>query len=388
MSTQWVDAARRVARALAADAVEREAKGGEPLAEVGLLRAHGLLPLLVPADQGGHGADWATAHRVLAEVAAADASVGHLLGYHYLHLWRLRLFDRPEFAAECERATVERGWFWAGVANPRDDALVMSDVEGGCLVSGRKMFATGASVADRLMVSAVRGAAKVTFVCPADAPGVRPIGDWDNLGQRLSASGGVEFTEVFVPESDILGAQPAPDAPGYSRANLPALGFQLVLGRVLTATARGALVTAAEYTRQFTRAWPASGVERAVDDPHTLAAYGTLLARTDAADLLVDRAAAAFADADAAGAALTPEQRGATGLAIAAAKAIASEVATDVTSRVFELTGARATAGRYGLDRFWRNARTLTLHDPAVYKAAEVGRHLLTGELPPVTGYS
>ncbi|MFC7614680.1 acyl-CoA dehydrogenase family protein [Actinokineospora soli] len=191
-----------------------------------------------------------------------------------------------------------------------------------------------------------------------------------------------------MPEGDVLGAQPDADDPRYPRATLPALAFQLVLSRVLTATARGALATAAEYTRRFTRAWPASGVERAVDDPHTLAAYGTLLARTDAADLLVDRAADAFATADAAGAALTPEERGATGLAIAAAKAVSSELAVEVTSRVFELTGARATANRYGLDRFWRNARTLTLHDPAVYKAAEVGRHLLTGDLPPVTGYS
>ncbi|GGS47890.1 acyl-CoA dehydrogenase family protein [Actinokineospora fastidiosa] len=380
MSTQWEDAAREVASALAADAVEREAKGGEPRAEVDLLRAHGLLTVPV--------GDWPLVHRVLAEVAAADASVGHLLGYHYLHVWRLGLFGRPEYADEARRATAEHGWFWAGVANPRDDALVMSEVDGGYLVSGRKMFATGASVADRLVVSAVHGARKVTFVCPGDAPGLRPLGDWDNLGQRLSASGGVEFTDVFVPEHDILGAQPDPADPRYPMANLPALAFQLVLSRVLTATARGALATAADYTRRFTRAWPASGVEKAVDDPHTLAAYGVLTARTDAADLLVDRAAAAFAAADAEGPALTPEQRGATGLAIASAKALASEVALEVTGRVFELTGARATANRYGLDRFWRNARTLTLHDPAVYKAAEVGRHLLTGELPPVTGYS
>ncbi|MFC5289432.1 acyl-CoA dehydrogenase family protein [Actinokineospora guangxiensis] len=379
--SEWVEAARAAARELAGDAVEREAKGGEPTAEVALLRAHGLLALPVRGQ-------WPLVHRVLGEVAAADASVGHLLGYHYLHLWRLGQFDGFGRAEELAAATAERGWFWAGVANPRDDALTLSSVDGGYLVTGRKMFATGASVADRLIVAGAHGNRKLNFVCPADAPGLRPLGDWDNLGQRRSASGGVEFAEVFVPEADVLGVHPAADDPAYPRATLPAIAFQLVLSRVLTATARGALHTAAGYTRQFTRAWPASGVERAVDDPHTLAAYGTLLARTEAADLLVDRAAAAFADADAQGAALTPEQRGATGLAIAAAKALSSEVAVEVTARVFELTGARATSNRYGLDRFWRNARTLTLHDPAVYKAAEVGRHLLTGELPEPSGYS
>ena len=30
-----------------------------------------------------------------------------------------------------------------------------------------------------------------------------------------------------------------------------------------------------------------------------------------------------------------------------------------------------ATASKFGFDRFWRNARTLTLHDPVAYKARE-----------------
>jgi len=31
--------------------------------------------------------------------------------------------------------------------------------------------------------------------------------------------------------------------------------------------------------------------------------------------------------------------------------------------------------------------RTLTLHNPASYKAAAIGRHLVTGEPLPVNGY-
>ncbi|PPK66341.1 alkylation response protein AidB-like acyl-CoA dehydrogenase [Actinokineospora auranticolor] len=386
---RWVAVARDVAARLAADAVEREAKGAEPVAEVALLRESGLLPLMIPTADGGHGADWTTAHAVLAEVAAADASVGHLLGYHYLHVWRTTLFDRPDATTAANRATAAHGWFWAGVANPRDDALVLSTHDGGYLVNGRKFFATGASVADRLVVSGHHEASgrKLTFTLDAAAPGIRYLGDWDNLGQRLSASGGVEFTDVHVPESAVLGAQPAPGEPRANRDSLAALGFQLVLSRVLVAVGRGALAEAARYTRDVSRAWPASGVERAADDPHTLAAYGTLTARLDAAELLVDAAARAF-EAAAADPDLGAERRGETSVRISAAKVVSSELATEIGSRVFELTGARATAARYGLDRFWRNARTLTLHDPAVYKATEVGRHLLTGEFPAPSGYS
>ncbi|WP_052021371.1 acyl-CoA dehydrogenase family protein [Actinokineospora spheciospongiae] len=388
---RWVGVARGVADRLAGDAVEREGKGAEPLPEIALLRESGLLALTAPAGLGGHGQDWATAHAVLAEVAAADASVGHLLGYHYLHLWRLWLFDVPERAAELVRATVEHGWFWAGVANPRDDALVLTDAPGGGFtVDGRKFFATGASVADRLVVSGVHPPTgdKLTFVVDAGAPGIRYLGDWDNLGQRMSASGGVDFRGVAVPARDVLGAQPAHDAPTAPRDSLPALGFQLVLSRVLAAVGRGALGTAADYTRTQSRAWPAAGVERAVEDPHVLAAYGGLSARLDAADLLVDAATAAFAEADLAGTALTAGARGELALRVSAAKVVTADLAVEVANRVFELTGARATSARVGLDRFWRNARTLTLHDPTVYKATEIGRHLLTGELPVPNGYS
>ncbi|SES47494.1 acyl-CoA dehydrogenase family protein [Actinokineospora terrae] len=385
---RWVEVARGVAGRLAADAVERERKGAEPLVEVALLRESGLLPLLIPVAHGGHGEDWATAHAVLAEVAAADASVGHLLGYHYLHVWRTRLFARPDLTEELDRATAEGRLFWAGVANPRDDALVLSDVDGGLLVNGRKFFATGASVADRLVVSGAHGDRKLTFTLDARAQGIRYLGDWDNLGQRLSASGGVEFTDVFVPAHDVLGPQPAKSDPRAQRDSLAPLAFQLVLSRVLAAIGRGALVDAARYTRETSRAWPASGVEHAVDDPHALAGYGSLLSRLEAADLLVDAAAAAFAEADARGLELTADERGKTSIRISHAKVVTSELAVEITSKLFEFTGARATGARHGMDRYWRNARTLTLHDPTVYKAAEVGRHLLTGEYPTPNGYS
>jgi hypothetical protein len=46
------------------------------------------------------------------------------------------------------------------------------------------------------------------------------------------------------------------------------------------------------------------------------------------------------------------------------------------------------TALGEGLDRFWRNVRTHTLHDPVAYKRREVGRLVFEGELPEPTWYS
>ena len=63
-------------------------------------------------------------------------------------------------------------------------------------------------------------------------------------------------------------------------------------------------------------------------------------------------------------------------------------MALEVSGRIFEVTGARSTAASEGLDRFWRNVRTHTLHDPVAYKRREVGRWVLEGELPEPTWYS
>ena len=73
---------------------------------------------------------------------------------------------------------------------------------------------------------------------------------------------------------------------------------------------------------------------------------------------------------------------------VAAVKARATDVALEITSGIFEGLGARATASTLGFDRFWRNVRTHTLHDPVAYKRREVGAFLLRDELPEPTWYS
>jgi len=50
--------------------------------------------------------------------------------------------------------------------------------------------------------------------------------------------------------------------------------------------------------------------------------------------------------------------------------------------------GARATSDQYKFDRYWRNARTISLHDPIAYKLRDIGKWCLSSELPPITPYS
>jgi len=387
-------AARTVADELASTAAARDAANREPLEEVQRIREAGLLPLLVPADLGGAGLDWPAVLRVIRPIIRADASIGHLLAYHHVHAWRCLLTAESgpgaDRAAALLAGTARHGWFWGGAGNPRDAGLALVPDGDGYRVSGRKFFATGASVADRITASGtVAGTGEtVAIVIDGGADGVEPGGDWDSMGQRLSASGSIAFTDVHVPAEHVLGTSVQDGAAYRPFGSLSILFFQLLLSHLHVGLAEGALDAAIGYARTQTTAWATSGVERATDDPYLLETLGELVARTKASDALVQRVTEVAAAAARRGWALTDDERGELAVELAAAKVDSTRTVLHVTSTAFELTGARATGSRHGFDRFWRNARTITLHDPVVYKAKEVGAHALTGAHPVPSRYS
>lgn len=85
---------------------------------------------------------------------------------------------------------------------------------------------------------------------------------------------------------------------------------------------------------------------------------------------------------------VTAQDRGEVAEWVASVKVVTTDVGLSVTSGVFEVTGARATALKVGLDRFWRDLRTHTLHDPVAYKNRELGRYALLHEVPEPTWYT
>jgi alkylation response protein AidB-like acyl-CoA dehydrogenase len=113
-----------------------------------------------------------------------------------------------------------------------------------------------------------------------------------------------------------------------------------------------------------------------------------LFAELAAARALVEEAGAKIDAAVARGPALSAEDRGAAAIIVYEAKLQAARAGLDVTQRVFDLMGARATSERYGFDRRWRDVRVHSLHDPLAYKAKEIGAYRLLGTLPQPSNYS
>jgi alkylation response protein AidB-like acyl-CoA dehydrogenase len=383
--TDWIARARSLAELLAVDALERDRANVSPVAEADLLRKSGLPALLIPREYGGAGEGWRTALGVVREIAKADGSIAQLLGYHYVNSANLWLVGSASVLERWAPPTAELQWLWGDAVNPIEPDLTLTPDPRGYLLNGRKTFATGASVGDVIVVTGASPDGEVYLVVVrSGAGGLEFGGDWDNLGMRLSASGSVTFTNVVIPNENVIGSISSPTP----LASMITPAIQAVFGHLYLGIAEGALETARAYTLSSSRPWVLAGHSSVTDEPYVLEAYGNHVSRLAAVAALADAAALELDATLDRGASLTWASRGEVAERVAALKVVSTDVALDVTSKIFEVTGARSTANQYGFDRFWRNVRTHTLHDPVAYKRREVGLHYLTGATPDFTLYT
>ena len=270
-----------------------------------------------------------------------------------------------------------------GIANFRDRPIGARDEGETILLNGSKQFNTGLPVSDKVFIgTAIEGTEDVFFVyTDSQQPGIVYGQDWDTLGQRSTGSGSATITDVRVPWSAALGFADKAFVPQPANST-PGLTSQTLMPVFYVSLARGALDRATEYVKTHTRSWLHSPYERAVDEPYILDGFGHLHSHLLAAESLVRDAGEKVSAALARPNEVTPERRGDLAALLSAAKTVAVDVGVEVTTKIFELTGARSTARDVQLDRFWRDLRTQSLHDPVAYKRLQVGVHLLRGEAP------
>lgn len=388
----WLQRATEVADILATDAVERDRAGATPRAEVELLKSSGLVALLGPVEHGGAGQSWNTTFKVVRTIARADGSIGQLLGYHYLWAWAVRLVGTEGQIAAVEEIYTANNFLFGGAVNPRDEDLVITEDGESLVFNGRKSFSTGGQVSDLTVLEGVLAGTEthIFAIVPTAQDGIVFADDWDNLGQRLTESGSVTITDVRTDWSGAAGFVDKVYQPlVYNTLNVPAL--QQVFANFYLGIAQGALETATAYTRENTRAWPYGGDNKshASEEFYILEGYGQLQSKLWAAEALIDQVDAEISAIlhdpreD-----LTERRRGEVAVKIAAAKLRIIEDGLEVATKIFELTGARASASSVGLDIFWRNLRTHSLHDPVPYKKREVGQFALLNEVPEPSWYT
>lgn len=380
-------AVQALAEQLAATAVERDRQGGHAAAERERIRASGLLRLSVPTQYGGAGASWSTVLAAVRTLAEADSALAHVFGFHHLQVAGVLLYGTPEQHAYFLTPTVERNLFWGNALNPLDRRVVARAELDGYRIDGVKNFSSGSVGSDLLTFSAWHKPSGTALIAalPTRAEGITVNPDWDAFGQRQTDSGTVRFDHVRLEPVQVL---QAPGVAPTPRATLRSQVAQLIMTNLYLGIARGAFREARRYVRDDARPWFASGVQRHADDPYVQERFGEFWLRVQAAQALADLAGQRLDAALARGPSLTADERGEVAVAGAQAKVLAHRAALEVGNGLFDVTGASSTAARYGYDRYWRNARVHTLHDPVAYKIRDLGRYALLDQIPEPTAYS
>ena len=372
-----------------ATAVERDRTHRLPHAEIGWLKEVGFTTLRLPVEAGGHGASLPELFNLLIELSQADSNVTNALRAHFGFTEDVLGSTAPDWRARwiarlAAGETVGSGVSEAGPAKVGQFDTVVRYRGAERVVSGKKFYTTGSLFADYIHLSAddEDGAAIVAAV-PTGAPGVEIVDDWDGFGQALTASGTIRFDDVVL-SPDLI--KPDPARFPYAMAF-----FQLVHLATLAGIGRAAAEDVGRLVGERTRVYSHGNAGRTADDPQILAVVGRVRGNAYAAAVVALKAAEALQrsyelhrDADSRG--TESEAERATALAdveVNQAVTVVTNLVLEATTILFDALGASAVKQGLGLDRYWRNARTIASHNPRIYRDRIVGAFAVNGTEPP-----
>lgn len=323
------------------------------------LRAAGLLCGSVPREYGGDDfwlKNFADYYELYERIAAVDSSTAQLyqIQTHAAGMlaWHATPAQRDRYLPDVLR----RGLLIASVGSEADvrsrgpEARAdLRETGSGWRLSCHKHFASLGPGADYLLIwTALPGAGswaerQVYVLVPRQAPGVELIDEWDVMGMRATVSWAVKLTDYEVPDDAIIGR------PGAWMTDPRTFTLGYVTNHL--GTAEGALGLAVDYLRE--RPYLAGNQVIKVAIGELSSDLAVVRAALYSCAEKWERASAADWDPDLV--------RDAEVLGLQALH-VSKRAALNVTSRVFDLCGARAAYLLNPFDMMYRDIRTFTLH--------------------------
>ncbi len=335
------------------------------------LRQSGLLALRLPRAAGGYGGSQAQAIAVTRILAQADAGIAQLLQPHYGFTDTLSLLPSDE-AQRVLFQDVLNGERIANAASERggkhsaDFSTTLIREGDRYRINGRKYYATGSIGARWITVIGKhqQGGQALAYI-RTDAPGVTLIDDWNGLGQRGSSSGSLILENVEVSADYVIPVWDAQHRGAAWHESGRLIHAAIDLGIAEGVIQWGLQTVATDKRIPFESPYPSLA-----EDPVLQYQVGVLSARTLSVAALLESTARLLDEVQQGDAAKLPQLQA----QLAATKALAAEVGLAASSEVFSWSGARAADRSLRLDRYWRNVRTHTLHDPVRLRYQELGR--------------
>ncbi|MCY0385931.1 acyl-CoA dehydrogenase family protein [Robbsia sp. Bb-Pol-6] len=406
-----VDDARLAARFkpifddIAAGAVERDRTRALPYDAVRRLSEAGFGSIRIPVEQGGAGVTLTQLFRLLIELGAADSNLPQILRAHFgfVEDW-LNAPPGPDRDAWIARFVlgdiVGGAWTETGDVALGQVATQLTRTPEGWTLSGRKYYSTGTIFADWIDVYARHAdpaeGGDVIVAVDTRAAGVTIEDDWDGFGQKTTGSGTTVFDDVRIADSQII--------PFERRFKYQTAFYQVFHLATLAGIGRAVERDAARAVRERTRVYSHGNARKVGDDAQIQQVVGEIAAWAFAAQAIALAAAeplqrafdAHFAPGHGARDPAqdsthspTQDRHAAENLAnadaeIASAKGqiAVTELVLRAATHLFDALGASAVGAGKAFDRHWRNARTVSSHNPIVYKSRIVGDRAINGTAP------
>jgi alkylation response protein AidB-like acyl-CoA dehydrogenase len=368
---------------LADGAAARERDHELPTDLVRELADAGLGALRLPVESGGAGLSFVELGELLLDLAAADSNLPQIFRGHFAFAEdRLVAPPSPDrdtwLARFAAGEIVGNAWSETGAVGLGESGTRVRRTTDGARVDGRKYYTTGSLYADWIDATAKdEDGEDVTVLVRTGQPGVVVSDDWDGFGQQLTGTGTAVFDDA-----------PAEHVYAFSdRFRYQTALYQWTLLTVLAGIAQAVERDAGAALRARKRVYSHGLAPFAKDDGQLQAVVGEISAVAFTARSLV-RSVGEALDAAAATAAErgSPEDDAANvraEIASAQAQVVLSQSVPQAATRLFDTLGASAVSRSTGLDRHWRNARTVASHNPWVYKARIVGDWSVNGTVPP-----
>jgi alkylation response protein AidB-like acyl-CoA dehydrogenase len=198
---------------------EYDKHGAQPDEYLTQLKELGLFSLIIPEEHGGLGLSNAAYSRMLQETSRYDASTSLTIGAHSsIGMKGLLLFGNPEqkhrYLSRLASGEMIAA-FCLTEAQAGSDAASLKTFakkrpEGGWLLNGEKIWITNGPTADFFTVFARTDsqAGKISaFIVERSFKGVSSGSKEDKMGIRASATSTVSFSDVVVPDENLLGEE-------------------------------------------------------------------------------------------------------------------------------------------------------------------------------------
>lgn len=366
---------------IAEGVVQRENERQLPFEQIQWLKQAGFGAVRIPAEYGGDGVSQQQLFELLIELAAADSNIVQALRGHFAFVEDRLVAHRDQdqsvwFKRFVQGDLVGNAWTEIGKVQIGDVITrIHKDQEGKCWVNGEKYYSTGTIYADWIDLFAYDESTQqhVIAAVSTHVQGVDIKDDWDGFGQKTTGSGTLTLQHVSVPADHIL--------PFTQRFKYQTAFYQVIHLATLAGIAQAAVETFSAEVKKRDRIYSHGNADLVRHDPQILQVIGQASAQSYAVKTItldtakaLDQAYISHFSQDTAQDIIT---NNAAELSASQGQVVVSDLVLDLSTKLFNSLGASAASRQKQLDRFWRNARVISSHNPTIYKQKVIGDWLI-----------